>query len=103
MPDPTLKRGDKGPDVARAQDLLNRAGAILDPDGDFGGGTARAVREFRAANALPGPGLPGTEIIDAPLWALLNALPEPSPDLPTRAVAFIAREEVGGRDFYDSQ
>lgn len=96
MPDPILARGDNGPDVALAQDLLNRAGALLEPDGDFGPATARAVAEFRAASAL----LP-TGLIDAAAWALLRALPEPSPDIPTLAVSFIAREECGGRDWYD--
>jgi hypothetical protein len=96
MPDPILARGDRGPEVALAQDLLNRAGALLDPDGDFGPATARAVAEFRAASFL----LP-TGLIDAEAWAMLRALPEPSPDIPTSAVTFIAREEVGGRDFYD--
>jgi peptidoglycan hydrolase-like protein with peptidoglycan-binding domain len=97
MADPTLRLHDRAPDVARAQEFLNRAGAILDPDGDFGGGTVRAVREFRLANGLPDNGL-----IDSPMWDLLRALSEPSPDIPTKTVAFIAREEVGGRDYYDS-
>lgn len=98
MPDPTLRRGDTGPAVALVQDLLNRAGALLESDGIFGLATLRAVRDFRAAG-----GLPAADCIDAALWAVLRALPEPSPDLPTRAVAFIAREEVGGHDFYDRQ
>ncbi len=96
MPDPILARGDAGPEVALAQDLLNRGGALLEPDGDFGPATARAVAEFRTAAGL----LP-TGLIDAEAWALLRALPEPSPDMPTRAVSFIAREECGGRDWYD--
>ena len=49
---PVLKRGDEGPDVARVQDLLNRDGAILEPDGDFGGGTEVAVREFQGRSGL---------------------------------------------------
>jgi peptidoglycan hydrolase-like protein with peptidoglycan-binding domain len=97
MADPTLRLHDRAPDVARAQEFLNRAGAILDPDGDIGGGTVRAVREFRLANGLPDNGL-----IDSPMWDLLRALSEPSPDIPTKTVAFIAREEVAGRDYYDS-
>ena len=48
MPDPLLKLHDKGTDVIEAQGLLNRNGAILDPDGDFGKGTETAVREFQA-------------------------------------------------------
>lgn len=98
MSEPTLRRGDRGPDVARAQDLLNRAGAILDADGDYGAATARAVREFRAAG-----GLDDGDTVDAPVWQALEALPEPCADIPCAAVAFIAREEVGGRDYYDKR
>ena len=97
MPDPVLKRRDQGNDVIMAQDLLNRAGAILEEDGDFGAATERAVREFRRSK-----GLADIAVIDADVWPLLRALPEPSPVIPTRAVAFIAREEVGGREFYDA-
>ena len=98
MPDPLLRLHDNGADVIEAQGLLNRNGAILDPDGDFGRGTETAVREFQAAAGLPESGT-----IDAATWQRLRTLPEPSPDIPTRAVAFIAREEVGGRGFYDAQ
>lgn len=96
MADPTIKLNDQGPAAAQAQDLLNRAGAILVDDGKYGSGSANAVREFRRAN-----GLPDSTDIDAAVWALLKALPLPNPDIPTRAVAFIAREEVSGRDYYD--
>jgi putative peptidoglycan binding protein len=98
MPDRELKLHDSGAEVIEAQNLLNRSGGILDSDGGFGKGTETAVREFQAA-----AGLPGTGIIDAATWQRLRALPEPSPDIPTRAVAFIAREEVGGRAYYDTQ
>jgi len=98
MPDRVLRLRDKGPDVTEAQGLLNRNGAILDSDGDFGGGTEDAVREFQGA-----VGVPVTGAIDASTWQRLRSLPEPSPDIPTRAVAFIGREEVGGRRFYDTQ
>ncbi|HTX37867.1 MAG TPA: peptidoglycan-binding protein [Bryobacteraceae bacterium] len=98
MADPVLKLGDSGPSVAEAQDLLNRTGAILDPDGAFGNGTDAAVREFQAGAV---PSLPVTGIIDSVTWQALRALPEPSPDMPVRAVAFIGREEVGSRELYD--
>ncbi len=93
---PLLKRNDRSAIVAEAQNLLNRAGAILDPDGDFGGGTETAVREFQAAE-----GLPVTGQIDSTTWGRLRALGEPSPDIPARAVSFIGREEVGSRQLYD--
>ena len=66
--------------------LLNRNGAILDADGVFGGETEKAVREFQTASHL---GVTG--IIDAATLEVLRALPEPSPDIPMRAVAFIRR------------
>jgi hypothetical protein len=72
---PLLKRSDKGPDVTEAQDLLNRTGAILDPDGDFGGGTEDAVREFQAIN-----GIPVTGIVDSITWRCPRGLPQPSRD-----------------------
>jgi hypothetical protein len=99
MADPILKRGDKGPGVIEAQTLLNRNGAIIDADGDFGKGTETAVREFQSGSL---PALPATGIIDAATWAGLRSLPEPSPDIPVRALAFIGREEVGSREMYDS-
>ena len=98
MPDnPVLKRGDKSLDVQRAQDLLNRDGAILDPDGDFGGGTEAAVREFQARFGLAVSG-----VADDSTWQKLLVLPEPSPDVPSRGVAFICREEVSSREYYDA-
>jgi GH24 family phage-related lysozyme (muramidase) len=93
---PVLKRGDNSPEVMEAQGLLNRNGAILDPDGDFGGETADAVREFQA-----GRGIPVTGVVDTVTWRELRALSEPSRDIPGRAVAFIAREEVGSRRLFD--
>jgi len=97
MTDRILKRRDQGDDVVMAQDLLNRDGAILDEDGDFGPATERAVREFRRKR-----GLADIAVIDGDVWQLLRVLPEPSSTIPVRAVAFIAREEVGGREFYDT-
>src|SRR5262249_9984062 len=97
MPEPILKRRDQGDNVVVAQDLLNRDGALLDEDGDFGPAVERAVREFRRKKLLA-----DIAVIDGDVWPLLRALPEPSPTIPTRAVAFIAREEVGGREFYDT-
>lgn len=64
---PTLRRGDKGEMVKRAQVLLLEAG--FDPngiDGKFGPGTEGAVSRFQQAR-----GLPITGIIDAATWAAL--------------------------------
>jgi hypothetical protein len=91
-----LKRGDKSSDVARAQGLLNRDGAILDLDGDFGGGTEVVVPEFQAPSGLTVPA-----VIDDSTWQTLLVLPELSLDMPSRAVAF-CREEVTSREYYDA-
>jgi GH24 family phage-related lysozyme (muramidase) len=96
MADTVLRLNDRGANVIEAQDLLNRNGAILDADGVFGGETEKALREFQAASHLDVTG-----VIDAATLDALRALPEPSPDIPTRAVAFIGREEVGSRQGYD--
>ncbi|GAB4369008.1 MAG: hypothetical protein Kow00114_28550 [Kiloniellaceae bacterium] len=93
---PSLKRGAKGADVEELQDLLNRIGALLTCDGDFGGGTEAAVKEAQGL-----AGLPVTGVADGALWGWLEQQPEPSTVIPTEAVSFIVREEVGSRKFYD--
>ena len=98
MSDRDLKLHDNGSDVSEAQELLNRAGAMLVTDGDFGKATDTAVREFQTVS-----GMSATGVIDAATWRTLRALGEPSSEIPTRAVTFICREEVSSREFYDSR
>ncbi len=53
----TLARGSKGDDVARLQALLCLSGFNAKPiDGDFGGGTERAVNACQAKRGLPQSG-----------------------------------------------
>lgn len=49
-----VQLGDDGQAVADAQDMLNRIAGyrLVAQDGDFGGGTQRAVRAFQRANGL---------------------------------------------------
>jgi hypothetical protein len=94
---PELKVGDKFPTVAEAQALLDRDGALLMIDGDFGQSTFLAVREFQANH-----GLPVTGIVDDETMRALRSLPDANPDIPVKAVAFTAREEVGSRAYYDT-
>jgi peptidoglycan hydrolase-like protein with peptidoglycan-binding domain len=84
-----LKRGDKGDGVKQLQRGLNKVGSLLLIDGDFGTGTEAAVADARAALQRPGP----PEADDA-LQDALAGLPEPSRDLTSPGVTFIAREEV---------
>lgn len=92
---PVLRRNDKGEEVRRLQSLLNRVGAMLVADGDFGLGTERGVRygQNRA-------GLPVTGVVEEPLWRWLAEQPEPCPSLDVNGIALIAREETGGLAYY---
>jgi hypothetical protein len=97
MSNPSLKRGDKGDDVFRLQSFLNRVGAMLNADGEFGLATDRGVRYAQDfANQLI------TGIADSLLWVWLESKPEPFPKLDTNGVAFIALEETGGLDYYNT-
>lgn len=54
-----LRRGDRGAAVADWQNLLNRAGATIAVDGDFGPATDRATREFQSTAGLVVDGVVG--------------------------------------------
>jgi hypothetical protein len=84
-----IQRGDGGASVKDLQRGLNRLGALLTVDGDFGPGTEQAVVEACASLGLPS----GTPVDDTFLEALA-AVPDPSPELTAPGVTFIAREEV---------
>src|SRR5689334_7071527 len=60
-------------------------------------GRRAAVVEFQARSALAVSG-----VVDVPTWQKLLLLPEPSADVPSRGVAFICREEVSSREYYDA-
>lgn len=55
-----LKRGLKGAPVKRLQEALG-----IDADGDFGGGTEKAVRAFQEANGLSADGIAGPDTFTA--------------------------------------
>src|ERR1022692_802107 len=56
-----LRRGDKLPSVGVLQKLLNRTGASLAPDGEFGQKTETAVRVFQRAHRLNPDGIVGKD------------------------------------------
>jgi len=93
---PTLKRGDNGKEVKKLQTELNKVGAMLAPDGDFGPATRRGVL---FAQDVAGHELTG--IAKPLLWSWLLAAPKPYEKLHTNGVAFITREETGGLQYYD--
>jgi hypothetical protein len=78
------------------QELINKVGGLLKTDDVSGRNTRRAIADARSR-----AGLPAGEEVEQALIDWLEAQPAPSPDLPTKGVTFIAREEVGGRDFYE--
>lgn len=92
-----LKKGDKGEEVVKLQSLLNKTGAMLDPDGDFGPGTERGVKYAQDV-----AGVPVTGIADSAFQTWLDSLAKPFKQLDTNGVAFIAREETGGLAYYDA-
>lgn len=92
---PELNRGDRGQEVETLQTYLNRVGAMLIADGDFGSGTERGVRYAQDAASQPVTGTADDE-----LWSWLESKPEPYPPLATNGVAFIAAEETGGLSYY---
>ena len=54
----TLKFGDRGPDVLEVQRALKRLGYLKwTPDGFWGQGTEKAVKQFREDNGLKGPNI----------------------------------------------
>ena len=57
----TLKRGSKGTDVKALQEFLNRLGAKLAVDGEFGSATESAVKDFQQKYALAVDGKYGTK------------------------------------------
>ncbi len=58
---PFLRKGDKLPAVGVLQKLLNRAGAQLDPDGDFGQKTQTAVWTFQNKRKMSADGVVGEQ------------------------------------------
>lgn len=70
-----LKRGSRGDDVKKLQQLLNEKGNYgLDEDGVFGGGTEDAVEDFQRKNGLEVDGKVGP----ATMKALENYAPQPA-------------------------
>jgi peptidoglycan hydrolase-like protein with peptidoglycan-binding domain len=90
-----LRQGDSGGAVKGLQRELNKLGALLLIDGDFGPGTRDAVADARVSLGQPGP----PEADDA-LQAALAALADPFPPISAAGVTFIARLEVSSPGEY---
>jgi len=96
MGNETLQRGDKGNAVLVLQTELNKVGAMLSVDSDFGPATELGVRYAQDI-----AGLPVTGVADVALQRWLTGQAEPFPQLHTDGVAFIAKEETGGLYYYN--
>ena len=70
--EPTLRKGDKSPDgwVEYLQELLNRKGAKLDIDGDFGDETLKAVTAFQ--RSLKKQGVLEDGVVGEETWSFLR-------------------------------
>lgn len=93
---PILRRGDKGKEVILLQSYLNKVGAMLVTDGDFGRGTERGVLYAQDITQQPTTG-----VADTVLWNWLEPQPKPFQLLDTNGVAYIAKEETGGLSYYE--
>ncbi len=63
---PTMKQGMKGDDVAAMQTRLIALGYLSGKaDGDFGGQTVQAVKDFQVCNSLKEDGVAGAETLSA--------------------------------------
>ena len=85
-----LRRGDSGEPVKSVQRGLNKLGAMLLIDGQFGRGTCDAVEHARVRLGRPGP----ADEVEEALQAAIAAAPEPFPPLTAAGLTFIARAEV---------
>src|SRR5262249_52272897 len=90
-----LRSGDSGDAVKALQRGLNRMGAMLLVDGDFGAGTSTAVLNARLQLNAPGPAE-----ADDDLQRAVGAVADPFPPLTASGMTFIAREEVSDATVY---
>ncbi|HJZ75411.1 MAG TPA: hypothetical protein VKE51_26935 [Vicinamibacterales bacterium] len=90
-----LRDGDKGDSVKTLQRGLNRMGAMLLVDGDFGAGTGNAILNARQQLNRPGP-----PEADDDLQRVISGVPDPFPPLTASGMTFIAREEVSDATVY---
>jgi lysozyme family protein len=59
----TLRRGDQNENVRRLQEALNRNGASLTADGNFGRGTKAAVESYQRSKGLQDDGVAGSQTL----------------------------------------
>ncbi len=86
MSDGVLKQGEKGEDVTRLQEALNRNGAKLEADGNFGPATKAAVETYQRSNNLDVDGVAGAKTLAAlNVTQQQSATAQPTATQPTTA------------------
>ena len=75
-PAPTLRPGQRGPEVVALQQALSSVGFLVTPDGSYGPRTAEAVRALQRSQALAQDGIYGPKTADA-LRRLTSTPPTP--------------------------
>jgi len=103
--DVVLKRGSGGPSapeserkmVEQFQTSINKVGAMLKPDGDFGIATERAVQFVQKTKGEEVNGKVNKAFIE---WS--ESLENPYPELNVNGIAYIAKAETGGLSYYDN-
>lgn len=54
-----MRFGDEGPEILALQEMLQKAGYEVEPDGDFGSATEKAVKAFQTDRGLSADGIVG--------------------------------------------
>jgi Putative peptidoglycan binding domain len=65
LADGVLKQGEKGEDVRKLQEALNKNGAKLEADGNFGPATKAAVESYQRSHSLGADGIAGAKTLAA--------------------------------------
>ncbi len=63
LADGVLKQGEKGEDVRKLQEALNKNGAKLEADGNFGPATKAAVESYQRSHSLDTDGVAGAKTL----------------------------------------
>lgn len=92
---PSISVGDVSDNVKRLQSYLNKIGAILNIDGDYGPAT-----QFSVAYAQELAGLEGNGKVDSNLWEWLGIQAVPYEKLDTDGIGIIARFEISSLKEY---
>ncbi len=69
---PVLKIKSKGNEVKKLQRMLKQLGYAVEPDGDFGSGTEKAVKKFQREHNLDDDGVVGKNTMDLLVSLIAN-------------------------------